>query len=99
MKEWISFWNNVAKALPNHPARQLWASILKFKNLEFPNLCLHYLLLAKLIIAISGSNSAGEQSFSTFQSAYAYAVRSVAEHKSRSDEDKAALKHRRRFLE
>ena len=65
MKEWVAFWNYVAKALPNRPAKQLWASIFKFKKLEFPNLC----LLAELIIAISGSSGR-----TIVQSAYTYAV-------------------------
>ena len=46
--EWVAFQNYAAKALLNHPARQLLSSIFKFKKLEFPKLC----LLAEHIIAI-----------------------------------------------
>jgi hypothetical protein len=39
---------------------RIWEMILKFKKLEFPNIC----ILAELVLSLAGSNSAVERSFS-----------------------------------
>ena len=60
LKEWSAFKKYVAYKMKGTEARQLWASILAYREKEFPNLC----ILAKLIMAISGSNSNVERAFS-----------------------------------
>lgn len=60
LKEWSAFKKYVAYNMKGTEARQLWASILAYREKEYPNLC----ILAKLMVAISGSNSNVERAFS-----------------------------------
>ena len=60
LKEWSTFKKFVAYNMKGTEARQLWASILAYREKEYPNLC----ILAKLMVAISGSNSNVERAFS-----------------------------------
>ena len=59
-REWKSFKKVVADLYPGRGSKDLWKQVFMYRKPEFPQLC----LLASLIMAISGSNSSVERSFS-----------------------------------
>ena len=60
LREWQQFKVFVQNTYPGFQALSLWKKICLFREIEFPNL----VLMAKLMFAISGSNSSVERSFS-----------------------------------
>lgn len=61
LKEWKSFKILVRESYDKFLAKNLWKMVLKSRHEEYPQLA----LLAKLLFAISGSNSTVERAFST----------------------------------
>jgi hypothetical protein len=59
-QEWRNFRRYVNQNLSGKEPRVLWKNVLLYKRKEFPNIC----LLAELMYALSGSNSAVERAFS-----------------------------------